>query len=140
MAGPDECWPWKLYRDRDGYGYNKWAGKNTGAHRIVFFLTHGIWPELVMHSCDNPPCCNPAHLLAGTQKLNALDRAAKGRGVRGHRVNTSKLTEDQIRDMRSRSISRGTKAALAREFGISKTSVGLILSGRHWKHLESTHG
>jgi len=51
------------------------------AHRVCFVLVYGFLPEVVMHSCDNPPCCNPGHLKAGTKALNSADKIAKGRQV-----------------------------------------------------------
>lgn len=33
----------------------------------------------VLHTCDNPPCCNPAHLYRGTALDNARDRDTRGR-------------------------------------------------------------
>ena len=42
-------------------------------------MTHGVWPQVVMHSCDVPLCCNPSHLVGGTYADNNRDMAAKGR-------------------------------------------------------------
>ena len=52
----------------------------TTKHRAVFFKLSGYLPEGVMHTCDNPRCINPEHLVAGTHKLNAKDKLDKGRG------------------------------------------------------------
>lgn len=51
------------------------------AHRRAFELTHGPLEAgvHVLHACDNPPCCNPAHLFPGDQTLNMRDMVAKGR-------------------------------------------------------------
>lgn len=79
----DECWEWSGHRDQRGYGR---GGTNKAggylAHRMAYMLHAGVaLPDstLVCHRCDNPPCCNPAHLFTGTHKDNAVDMAAKGR-------------------------------------------------------------
>jgi hypothetical protein len=89
-AGPDGCWPWKLGKDKDGYG--KFAintrvngvqvQKHVKAHSHAWSLANGKpWPKgkLCLHSCDNPPCCNPEHATPGTQLENRRDCKAKGR-------------------------------------------------------------
>lgn len=50
---------------------------------MAYELTKGHIPAgmIVMHTCDNPPCCNPSHLVLGTQAENLADMRAKGRGV-----------------------------------------------------------
>lgn len=78
------CWEWTGYRDKDGYGRFTFASLSPvpqGAHRIAYQLTKGPIPDdlLVMHSCDNPPCCNPDHLTPGTDLQNQRDRRGKGR-------------------------------------------------------------
>jgi hypothetical protein len=85
IAGPDECWEWQGARLLSGgYGVTSWGGKFTRAHRIALSLSDGIWddPRHVCHTCDNPPCCNPAHLWRGTDAENAIDRNLKGRTYR----------------------------------------------------------
>lgn len=69
-----------------GYGAMCYRGKNWRAHRLAFFLANGhIDPKLdVLHGCDNPPCCNPAHLTQGTDADNIGDAMKRGRPHRGN--------------------------------------------------------
>ena len=79
-GGPDACWPWKRKRTA-GYGRIIRRGITVSAHRVAYELVNGrISPDLfVCHRCDNPPCCNPAHLFAGSHDANMADRHQKGR-------------------------------------------------------------
>ena len=82
MVGPQgKCWEWRGNRDVDGYGRFRWNYEMFGAHRVAWELAHGPVPAgmLVLHRCDNPPCCNPDHLWLGTNVENIADRHAKGR-------------------------------------------------------------
>lgn len=87
VRGDDECWPWTACccahgKARLGYGrFGLFRGRVMTAHRVSYLLAVGEVPDhlFVCHDCDNPPCCNPAHLWAGTGKQNAADRDAKGR-------------------------------------------------------------
>ncbi len=80
---PDECWPWLgARRGRMGYGLFGFKHRRAvPAHRMAYLLSKGDIPKgmFVCHSCDNPPCCNPAHLWLGTHADNMADRHAKGR-------------------------------------------------------------
>lgn len=82
----DECHWWTSTIGNGGYGMI-WAGAGMRlAHRLAFLLAGGQpGAEVVMHTCDNPLCVNPAHLRAGTYKENMQDMAAKGRSTRGRK-------------------------------------------------------
>lgn len=73
-GGPDACWEWQGSKQALGYGQVGWKGRVLVAHRLAYTLTHGPIPEgmQVHHKCNNPPCCNPSHLEAVTQKANIL--------------------------------------------------------------------
>jgi hypothetical protein len=84
--GPNECWPWKGGTGYHGYGRIKIRGRMYLPHRIAYAISEGDFNlggvghgKVIMHSCDNPACCNPAHLSVGTMRENALDMVAKGR-------------------------------------------------------------
>src|SRR5215813_4947597 len=81
IGGAAECWPWQGATKR-GYGHLKFHGKSAIAHRIAYQLHYGVaLPRgpltkdsvIVMHTCDNPPCCNPRHLRLGKNLDNRLD-------------------------------------------------------------------
>jgi hypothetical protein len=83
-GGPDACWNW-MAKSRshsgNGYGNFNYNGKAAHAHRVAWELTNGPIPNGLFgcHKCDNPLCCNPAHLFLGTAKDNSADMHAKGR-------------------------------------------------------------
>lgn len=80
---PSGCWEWQGFRHAvpRHYGGTAHRGKSWRAHRLVFSLAKGPIPEgmIVMHSCDNPPCCNPDHLNLGTHLQNMTECRAKDR-------------------------------------------------------------
>ncbi len=81
IGAPDKCWEWQASCNPAGYGGFQFNGRFGKAHRAAWELANGPIPEgiCVLHRCDNPPCCNPAHLWLGTYADNHRDAVAKGR-------------------------------------------------------------
>lgn len=153
--GDDECWPWLGGVDRDGYGYFKVGGRMWRAQRYVFNLAHPDAPigddEMTRHTCDNPPCVNPRHLLRGDALLNMADQVERDRTARGDRHGSRKhpetvrrgsdnsaarLTEEQVIEIRRRYAAGEKQVPLSAEFGISQITVSLIVRRRTWTHLK----
>ena len=88
VLGPDDCWEWRGTRLKTGYGLMHGGSGSAKrweiAHRVSWMVHFGEIPEelVICHRCDNPPCCNPAHLFLGTKADNNRDRASKGREQR----------------------------------------------------------
>ena len=82
-AAADACWLWKGATHERGYGEFWFNNKRCRAPRVSYELNKGPIPEgmIVRHSCDNPPCVNPAHLSLGTDKDNMQDALSRGRSV-----------------------------------------------------------
>jgi hypothetical protein len=86
-AGPDACHVWLGTKIKGGYGMASLGGRTVLAHRLAHALATGdATAEVVMHTCDNPSCVNPAHLRSGTHMENTADKMAKGRGASGERL------------------------------------------------------
>jgi hypothetical protein len=101
-------------------------------------LEHGLSAIMgdVLHSCDNPVCCNPAHLRVGTDKDNAADRIARNRQQRGSRVPTAKLDEVRVSAIK-RDLRNGlTPQQIAPRERVSLGAIYSIKSGVNWKHVE----
>lgn len=81
LEAEGDCRVWPLAKTHNGYGLVGYQGAQLRAHRLAWVLTHGEIPDgmMVLHKCDNPPCCNPDHLFLGTQMDNMRDRHEKGR-------------------------------------------------------------
>lgn len=135
--GPDECWPWTGAYAGGRYGLFWKDGKNLGAHRVAYELSTGQDPvgRVVRHRCDTPGCVNPAHLEIGTYADNSRDMVARSRHRVGEDHHKAKLTPEKVREIRRRAAAGETRAALAREFGISHTAATYIVTRRNWKHV-----
>lgn len=135
---PDGCWEWQGYR-HIRYPHGQICvndHQRIYTHRFAFFLVHGHWPKMVIHSCDNPPCCNPDHLRAGDAAQNAADMVARNRQTFGERNAQAKITADQVRDIRRRwKFRKVTLKQLGEEHGLAFTSVHAIVQRRNWKHI-----
>lgn len=147
--GADDCWEWKASRNPQGYGWFWDAERKrmVGAHRVAFELANGALPAmpsgrcgasgvLVLHRCDNPPCCNPAHLFAGEQEDNMADMRKKGRAPdnTGTKNPNAKLTAAQVEEIRSRYTGAyGEQSQLAREFGVWPSTIRVIVLGKKWQ-------
>ncbi len=132
------CWEWLGYKDRYGYGNFKLDGKPVLSHRYMLELVTGEKlkdGEQALHTCDNPSCCNPYHLWKGTNKDNNQDKINKGRHPKGESHCFSKLTEDDIRLIRSLYLGGFTQGYIAGKFGIDQTNVSLIVTKKSWKHI-----
>lgn len=123
------CWPWTAGKNEKGYG----KFQREKAHRVAYRLWHGVdaGEAMVCHRCDNPECCNPAHLFLGDAAANNADRTSKGRtrAPSGERHGRAKLTTQQVEEIRS-SPEKGV--ALARRFGVAASTISEIRSYR-WR-------
>ena len=151
MRGPDECWPFTGKPiDNRGYGGVWHDGRRERAHRLAWRLANNAEtvPKgmVVCHSCDNPPCCNPAHLFIGTHTDNMRDSARKGRLGRGNigrqrldmtgeKHRDAKLTIERVQFARSHAQSR-TVASMARDFKVSTNALKAAIHGKTWRHVK----
>jgi hypothetical protein len=139
----------------DGYAWTYFEGKTRRAHAIVLEKKIGRPIDkgmCALHHCDNRACVNEDHIYEGTKKNNAQDREMRGRsnhafGSRngavkhpeirqGENNGRAKLTEDDVRSMRTRHRAGVKGATLAREYGLTRTTVSAILRGKLWKNVE----
>lgn len=103
------CWEWQGATKRH-YGHyvteTKREGRHAyGTHRLAFLFAYGEVPGdvCVLHRCDNPPCCNPAHLWIGTHADTVADRHRKGHTAFGERHGLTLYPERRARGERHKS-------------------------------------
>lgn len=130
----DGCWNWKGLKSKKGYGvfcHHAGGGRKSQirAHRIAYTLAKGpIKPnEFVLHSCDNPACCNPDHLRVGTNVDNIRDRLERNR-ICG----TAKINMEIANEIRRRVFKGESKRSLSREFGICAKNIRDICRFEIW--------
>lgn len=137
----DVCWLWTgLTGGSADYGYISVKGKMRRAHRVAWSISNGRdIPSgmCILHSCDNPKCCNPSHLRLGTQLENIREREAKGRGVAARvfgndRKWCTKLTWDKVCLIRDRAESGETHTAIAASYGMGRSAISRIIRGEAW--------
>lgn len=144
--GEDECWEWLGYKNENGYGRVQIKDWSYYAHRVIYDL---VYPNIIerkapketsekgflLHTCDNPSCCNPKHLWIGTHKDNMEDKARKGRspdfsGGKGPRCKLTMIQAKEARELKKNGMST---RELALKFGISLASMKTLLRGDSYK-------
>jgi hypothetical protein len=120
-----------------GYGSILTTARRThAAHRVAWELAHGPIPDglFVCHHCDKPSCVNPAHLFLGTPKDNTADMFAKGRAnrPRGEAHPQTRLTWEQVGDIRYRLAAGASVRSLARTFAVSERTIVRIGARETW--------
>lgn len=142
IGKPNECWIWQAGCLK-GYGRFGLCSSTYRANRIVAFLTYGPPPKglIARHTCDNPSCCNPFHILWDTQKANIQDLVKKQRHwlqknperMNGTAHPRAVLTDEIVRQIRRLA---GTPAkAVAIKLGIHLHNVDDVRRGR-WSHVK----
>jgi hypothetical protein len=131
------CWEWQHGTLAVKYGGMKILGKSKYVHRLAYeeFVMPIPKGMFVCHLCDNPICCNPDHLFLGTNKDNMDDKVAKGRQQRGSKQVLSKLKENDVVKIVEMLMSGLSQTSVAAVFGISKSVVSSISTGRAWRHV-----
>lgn len=136
----EECLIWPFRKRTNGYGEVPFEGIRMAASRAMCTLAHGPAPTAehhAAHSCGNGGggCVNPQHLRWATREENEGDKIGHGRTNRGSRHGMSKLSTDEVLQIRAL---KGTEAQkeTADRFGISRSAVGSIQSGARWSWLD----
>lgn len=138
------CWLWTKAVDKDGYGKfqipylndaGEWKQIHIRAHRAAYMLAKGELPDDVMllHGCDDPPCCNPDHLGPGDQLQNRRQARARARTTAGERHHRAKLTQAQVDELRSLKAAGTPTKEIAERFGIAGCTVRQIAGGYYWR-------
>lgn len=82
MGQGHECWNWIGAKTGDGFGTLKvHKRRSSAAHRVAWALANKQEPGelLVCHSCNNPLCCNPAHLFRASRAEWMAKQVVTGR-------------------------------------------------------------
>lgn len=137
VGEPDDCWEWTGYRATKGYGtLGIGAEKVVIASRLALSLSSGVpvsTEKLACHTCDNPPCVNPAHLYWGTHAENMRDVGDRDRRAYGVDHHKAVLTNAIVTELRVRVFEGEHAKAVAEDLGINYATASKALVGRTWR-------
>lgn len=152
--GPDECWEWRGSKTIEGYGRFGIGTTLYLSNRIAWVIENGPIPDgmLVLHSCDNPRCCNTNHFFLGTHLTNTRDKLAKGRGnhAKGDRQARRlhpelfpigedhyccRFKESDVREIRRLADEGFILRDIAKDRGVSYNAIRKIVLRISWKHV-----
>jgi hypothetical protein len=138
ILGEDDCWNWKLWKNTKGYGRWKVCKKTIFCHRHAYEISIGPIPDgyHILHHCDNPLCCNPKHLFAGTNKDNVNDRVSKNRSAdcSGELNSRAKLTNKDVVQIRELCKTM-RQTDIAKLYNVTRTIINSIIKKRSWKNI-----
>lgn len=157
---PNGCWEWQANKNNKGYGLFRPGGTAPKqlAHRVSYEMANGWIPrgQIIRHTCDNPICVNPDHLVVGTQKQNVGDAIERKRHVhppdvrmnpeweakrrlamrKGENSPNAKLNEQIVREIWRLHLEGYNATQISTKVQRSTYSIHDVCRGRTWRHLE----
>lgn len=145
------CWEWTAYKNKWGYGEFEFKGRKVRVHRLIMSSQgYKIEGLIIRHTCDNPKCINPFHLLMGSHADNIRDRDQRKRGrwfgMKGSKHPQAKHKEDEIREIRKKhlllpryesgKIQNGKLRELAQSLNLPYGTLRNIVDNYQWKHVK----
>lgn len=126
------CWVYHYTDKAKGYGKVRYQGRQWKAHRLAFLLHHRHDPKgMVLHSCDNPPCINPAHLREGTAKENTFDMVTRNRNL-----SSRSITEDTALKIKQQLQDGISTRQVAKNLDTTRNVVRSIQRGGSWNQVK----
>jgi len=124
---------------KDGYPMKYYKGTTQPMARYIYEqYYHKEIPKgyCIRHTCDNPACINPKHLILGTQADNVKDRVERNRTSKGTERPNNKLSEKQVKNIRKKLEQGITMNSIARKYNVSLGAISGIKHSRNWKWLK----
>jgi DNA-binding XRE family transcriptional regulator len=140
---PEKCWEWTGTKNNAGYPLFSYKGRMISALKILFEMYHNRsipkgW--IVTHTCRKVDCMNPEHVYITTRSELTTDLYAKGllkpASQKGAKNPNAKLTEAQVREIREKKRQGITHMELAKEYGVTKTTISMIHNKKLWPHIQ----
>ena len=137
-----ECWEWQAAKTARGYGQLNVEGIMRYAHRLSYFLHNEVdtFDLVVMHSCNNPSCVNPNHLVLGTQKQNLQQMYREKRDDNRNRIGihnkNCSFSESEVREIKQL-LAEGkfSQRKIAKMYGVTSSTISNISLGKTWSHI-----
>jgi hypothetical protein len=133
----------KRARDKDGYWkvvlYRNKVSKDFRVATLVAEAWHGARPlgNVVRHLDGSKDNDTVENLAWGTPAQNSADSRVHGTWNHGRKVNTAKLSENDVGYVLT---SASGNTELARELGVTPGAIWHIRAGRSWKHIQRPEG
>jgi hypothetical protein len=139
MNDATSCWEWHGAKAK-GYGIHRHDGKQMRATHYVWRICKSVIPDglVVLHTCDNPGCVRPSHLLLGTRADNRRDCVSKGRHTKGTACWNAKLDPAKVTVVRTLYGSGGhTQKEIAELLGVTQPCISYVCTGMSWRNVEA---
>jgi hypothetical protein len=142
MISMGNCIEWAAGTTTAGYGVKVIGGKHIYAHRLTYCTHRGlplsvIEGDEIRHSCDNPRCINPDHLILGTHAQNMRDMVLRNRQPKGEdRANSKLKTADVIAIREAYANGEWWPRKLAKKYDVSRYAIMDVATGKSWGWLK----
>lgn len=132
------CWIWMGATTNAGYGKISVSGKLQLTHRAAYLAASGVIDDslMVCHVCDVRSCVNPNHLYQGTQRQNVADAINRMKFAFGGKNGQSKLTEENVLEIRKMLANGGKIFEIAEHFKVGRHCIMDVKTSKRWSWLK----